>query len=817
MRMPKNLKTIFYIGAGLLILLLPACSNNTEQVVDRINLIQGDKQCAPPNAECKTEIRLELLGPPRTGVLGGVNRYPVAGTRIRVEPIAGCDLVITPVNEVSDPGGMVKLKVRTGKNLGDQYFKVIPELYPEKAKKIRIISGIEISGNKQEAYSSKSLPKPISIKVFDQAGKPAPGASVYFHIISSPDKKVRAACLPGEVITDQDGIAETKCKVGRKTGEYKILVEVVDLARGFHIRGIEVTAYGKNVFGLTGLLITVLGGLAIFIFGMKQMSDGLQLVAGEKMKSILQFFASNRFIAVGAGALVTGVIQSSSACSVMVVGFVNAGLLNLQQAIGILLGANIGTTITAQMISFKLGGLALPAIIIGLLVVMLAKKTTYIGWGQTLLGFGLLFFGMTMMGHELKLIGKFPSFIHFFQQFDCTPVNGYMPVKAVLGAILIGTVMTVVIQSSSATIGIALALASSGLLNFYTAIPLILGDNIGTTVTGVLASIGTNKRAQQTAISNVFIKFFGTIYMIFLFYVPYPGTDIPIFMKLVNSITVGNVFLGENITRHIAMAHTSFNMINLLFMLPFIAFIAKLCNGVIKIREEEKVKVKHLEPHLLNTPSIALDQAINSIRYMVVESWDMVDLAMTKNFIPAKVNKKMVKELDEREDKIDNLQEKTTDYLVQLTTRQLTEPQAEIIPLLMHCTNDAERIADHTENIIALAKRVEASKHQFSEEAMEEVKNLWKILENQSTHVIACLENISKKDIKIALKDENKIDKLTNKLEKNHISRLKKGKCNVIAGIIFLELIADLEKVGDHLANIADRAPEIQKHHLKLG
>ena len=240
------------------------------------------------------------------------------------------------------------------------------------------------------------------------------------------------------------------------------------------------------------LVLTVLGGLAIFVYGMGLMSDGLKEIAGEKLKSALGYMTRNRFFAIFAGTVVTALIQSSSATSVMTVGFVNAGLLSLKQAIGVIFGANIGTTITGQIVSFKLDDIALPAITLGVVGLMIAKRVFSRGIWRTVLGFGLLFFGMTIMSTELKELAAEPGFKKFFEIFDCTPQqgSGYMPVLSVLGAIAVGTLCTILVQSSSATIGITIALANSGVISVWSAIPIVLGDNIGTTITAAFAAIG---------------------------------------------------------------------------------------------------------------------------------------------------------------------------------------------------------------------------------------------------------------------------------------------------------------------------------------
>ena len=817
----KHSRLFLVAFLSAVLLFAAGCGRKETKTVKTIKVIQGADQCAPPNSECKKELRVELLGATSSGLFGGKGeKPPVAGVKVKFKVLPGSDLTVTSENPVSNPGGAVSATIKTGSKIGDQYFQVIPEGFPDAAKTIRVISGISVKGARQEAFADSELESPVALTVYNSSGDPQVGVPVYFRIGSTPEKKPHIKLAHSKVLTDEDGVAETECIMGATTGTYTIIAEVSDPARGIQVRGIEIKELGLNLWGLKGLIITVLGGLAIFIFGMKSMSDGLQLVAGEKMKKILHFFASNRFVAVCAGALVTGVIQSSSACTVMVVGFVNAGLLSLRQAIGIVFGANIGTTITAQMISFKLGGIAFPAIIIGLLMIMIAKKVTAKGWGYTFLGFGLLFFGLSVMGNELKVIGKFPTFIEFFNHFDCTPgPSGFMPILPILGSILIGTLLTFAIQSSSASMGIVLMLAAGGLINFWTAVPLLLGTNIGTTITAILASIGANERARQTAIAHVLFNVLGTLIMICFFYVRVSGTDYPVFLYLVNAVTPGNAFaaIPENIVRHIAMAHTLFNVLAVIAFLPFIGAIAKLCNLLIKVEDEEGMKIQHLEPHLLNTPSIAIEQAIQSIRYMLKESWKMVSEAMEDAFMKAKCDDKQTEDLNQREEKIDQLQKDITDYLVRITERVLTEPQAGIVPLLMHCVNDAERIADHTENIIALTKRLEESKHKLSADARNELDGMWKILKNQAEHVIASLDRTDKIEVNLAKKSEIEINKLADNLENNHVARLNKGKCNAVIGIIFLEIIAELEKIGDHFSNIADRARKIQKHHLELG
>ncbi|MBN1863337.1 MAG: Na/Pi cotransporter family protein [Victivallales bacterium] len=785
--------------------------------MEALKVVQGDRQCALPKSECDKELIVEISYRSR-GLFGGKgSTHPVAGVPVRFELLPGSDLKIVCDRPISDNGGVVRARIITGSLIGDQYFKVYPEGFPEVSEVIRVTSGVYIDGNRQEAFSGNALPEPIVLTVYGADGKPVSGVPVYFRLTPESEKKKTISCKPMRILTDAEGKAQTFCKVGSGTGAYSIIAEVSEPAMGIQARGIEIKVFGLNVWGIKGILITVLGGLAIFIYGMHLMTDGLQMVAGNKMRNLLQFFTRNRVFAVLAGTLVTGVIQSSSACTVMVVGFVNAGLLTLTQAIGVVFGANIGTTVTAQIISFKIEQVALPCIAIGLLALLVSSRHVWKGWGSTVMGFGLLFFGLAIMSDELKLVSDFPSVVDFFARFDCSPLNPgcYMPFLSVLGAMAIGMFMTFIIQSSSATIGIALALASSGLINFYTAVPLIIGDNIGTTITANLAALGANRSAKQAAFAHFLFNALGAGYMFVFFFVFFDGY--PIYLYFIDIITPGNVFAGENVTRHIAMAHTAFNLFNVLLFLPFIGYIAKLSNLAIPLKPGEQEKIIHLEPTLIRTPYIAIEQVIGSLRYMTREAWQMISLAMEKSFLPRKVDDKLSSSLMKRENKIDSLQSEITAYLVKLTEVQLLEEQAGIVPLLMHCTNDAERIADHAENIISLAKRLKECKKKFSKDAEAEIDLMWGVLKRQAEHVIKSFERADISMADKAKKDERKLDKLAVKFEENHISRLRGGKCNAVTGVIFLEMLAELEKIGDRFDNIADRLPDILKHHLNLG
>jgi Na/Pi-cotransporter len=821
LKFSKIFKFNFLILIILATAFLSGCKKDSSDAkIQKLKIIRGDKQCALPGEDFQKKLIIEVQGPRERGFLGGKgDRLQLEKRKVLFVLVDKSDLKLSCTEATSNISGAVMVSVSAGKKIGDQYLKIIPVGAEDKSTTVRFVTGIKVIGGSQEAYSGNYLNNPIRIKTIGSDGKALKGVPVYFTMTSTPSSKGKSSAMLSQerVLTDAEGIASVGFKVGSKSGIYGIEATVAAPGHNLFMRGIHIKAMGVNVFMV---IVAVLGGLALFILGMQMMSDGLQTIAGDNMRRLLQFFASNRIIAVLAGTIVTSVIQSSSACSVMVIGFINAGLLKLFQAIGIVLGADIGTTITAQIISFKLGVLALPAIIIGAFAMLLIKGKTGKGWATTILGFGLLFFGMGMMGGELKTIGTFPTFIRFFSSFDCVPALGEaMPFGNVLGAFLIGAFLTVVIQSSSASIGIIMALAGSGLINFYTAMPLMLGANDGTTITAVLASIPANRRGKQVALAHVLTKTTGTFYMLGLFYINWPGTDTPIFMYVVNEMTRGNVFaaIPQNTMRHVANAHTLFNFVNVMLFIPFIGVLDKLCNYIIPVEVEKKEQVTILEPILLETPAIALEQVIQSIRYMVKESWSMVDSAMNNHFLKIKIDEKKEVELEAREEKIDKLQAEITDYLVQLTRHELSSSHAGVIPLLMHCTNDAEKIADHTENIIALTYRLKKTKQELSTSGKSEIDELWVLLKDEADNVINSLNNRFPKGVENALNDEKQINKLVDKFEKSHVSRLSKGKCDPVVGIIFIEMLAELEKIGDHLSNIAERTPEIQEHYFEIG
>jgi phosphate:Na+ symporter len=553
------------------------------------------------------------------------------------------------------------------------------------------------------------------------------------------------------------------------------------------------------VFFSQSLIFGVLGGLGLFLFGMNIMSEGLQKIAGDRMRKILSALTSNRIIGTLVGLAVTAIIQSSSATTVMVVGFVNAGLMSLVQAIGVVLGANIGTTVTAQLIAFKITKYALPAIGIGTGLKLFAPSKRWVYIGEILLGFGILFYGLTLMEDAFGPLKTSQEFRDFFLLMGNNHLLG----------VLVGTVLTMIVQSSSATIGITIALASSGLLTFEASVALILGENIGTTITANLAAIGTNLAAKRTALAHFLFNLIGVAYMLVLF---------PFFIKFITLITPGDpdfvvqtqqqaaslaASIGDKpyIARHIANTHSMFNIINTIIFLPLIGVLAKLTTLMIRGREEEmEFHLKYIDNRVLNTPPIALGQARAETKRMAQLSLEMID--ETVLFL-LDGDEKRIKPLEKKEEMVDLLQKEITDFLVALSQKSITPETSQDIASMMHMVNDLERVGDHCENLWQLGLRKKSQKVAFSETALVEIKELAEKTREFLAFVISALE---RRDATIAQKSaymEEAIDQMEAVLRNNHITRLNTGECAVLPGLIFIDMLHNFEKIGDHTYNVS--------------
>jgi phosphate:Na+ symporter len=528
---------------------------------------------------------------------------------------------------------------------------------------------------------------------------------------------------------------------------------------------------------ITEMLIGLAGGLGLFLFGMQMMGDGLENAAGDRLKGILEKVTSNPIIAILVGAAVTAVIQSSSATTVMVIGFVNAGLMNLFQATGIIMGANIGTTITAQLVAFKLDDIAPIFVAIGTCIVMFSKGKKSKEVGHIVLGFGILFMGMGIMENSMSPLKKSAEFVEFMQ---------YVSNSCILG-LLLGFGMTAVIQSSSATTGILIALAGAGAIDLKVAIPFIFGCNIGTCVTALLASIGTTKTARKAAIIHLLFNVIGTI-----IFIPLRG--------ILTSVVV--VLAPNDIERQIADAHTVFNITNTIILIPFIKYLVAVANKLIPGEDErERVGVQYIDERLLETPVIAVGQMIKETIRMADKAKENLEISMeafkTNNY-------ELVKKVYENEKMINLLENEITDFLVKLSSRDLSEEQVGIVTATFHVINDLERIGDHAENLADLASEKIVKRLEYSVEANAELENIFNYTLNS---LQIAIESYTYNDIKKAetiMSVEDRIDSLSRELRESHIRRLNARQCSATTGTIFMDVISNLERVSDHAVNVAE-------------
>jgi phosphate:Na+ symporter len=525
------------------------------------------------------------------------------------------------------------------------------------------------------------------------------------------------------------------------------------------------------------MIFELIGGLGMFLFGMSLMGDGLQKAAGDRMRRILEVLTVNPLMGIIAGLVVTMLIQSSSATTVILVSFINAGLLTLHQAIGVIMGAAIGTTITAQIIAFKLNDYALPAIGLGMILYLFARKRQLRNWGQIILGFGFLFLGMTFMSGGMKPLQNMPWFTELMTRFSHVPILG----------VFAGAGLTAIVQSSSATIGILQALGAYGLVSLPVALPILFGDNIGTTATGLLASIGTTVGARRAAVFHLVFKCIGT-----LLFLP----ALPLFITVVSRTST-------DIVRQIANAHTMFNVAATVILFPLsglmVRFVEKLVPGEeMKILERD---LKFLNERIQSTPSIALGQVVKELARMTHMSLDALQQAVD-SFLRADL--RQAKMALQTEGVINELEHGITTYLVALAQKSLTEEQSERLTGLLEVTSDVERIGDLAENIAEFAEyRIDASLP-MTEVAIGELNEMYDIVKRNIERCIKALENDDLDMAREVLVQEKAIDQMEKELRRNHMMRLNVGLCNPSSGIIFLDVISNLERIGDHTAHMAN-------------
>jgi len=529
------------------------------------------------------------------------------------------------------------------------------------------------------------------------------------------------------------------------------------------------------------IAIGIMGGLGLFLYGMNLMGDGLQKSAGSKLKRIIELLTSNVIMGVLVGMVVTMVIQSSSATTVMVVGFVNAGIMSLPQAIGVIMGANIGTTITAQLVSLDVDFLAPVALGIGIVIYMFSNKPKHKNIAEILIGFGILFTGMDFMKEAVKPLAGYQGFTDMLLSFGHHPILG----------VLMGFAITAIVQSSSASMGMLIALASQGLIPITAALPILYGENIGTCVTSLISSIGASRNARRAAIMHLTFNVLGS--MIFMFILSKP------IVAIVTAID------PTDAARQIANAHTLFNILNVIVLLPFNKLIVKLALKLVpetKGEQDDDKVVKYIDDRMIETPSIALANIVKETLRMGEKSKESLNAAM--DGIVDKSKEKI--ELSfKREKLINELQKSILNYLLKLSKASLNEDSRETVDALFNTVNDIERIGDHAENIAELAKDIVDLEISFSDVGIGELKDMYNKVVSTYTYALEAMRTSNVELACKVIKMEEQVDMMEKSCRANHMNRLNSSSCSIESGVIYLDIISNLERVSDHAVNIAQQ------------
>jgi len=538
------------------------------------------------------------------------------------------------------------------------------------------------------------------------------------------------------------------------------------------------------------IIIPFVGGLGMFIYGMQIMAQGLEHAAGNKMKTLLEALTKNKLLGVLLGAFITAVIQSSSATTVMVVGFVNAGIMNLQQAMGVIMGANVGTTITGWLVSsvewakfLSPATLAPVAIMLGVIIMLTGKRRSTKDISSIIVGFGLLFVGITTMSSAVAPLKDSEAFCSIFVKLGHNPILG----------IIAGAVVTAIIQSSSASVGILQSLAAAGLVPFGAAIYIIMGQNIGTCVTAILSSMGAKKNAKTAALMHLLFNIIGSV--------------------IFSVIAIAYLTVADPAWEHasinqtqISMVHTIFNIITTLLLLPVSGLIIKLAKIIGRVEDETQDEGEVLlDERMLETPGIALQSLISEIvrmGHIVARSLDTAQQVLfTKK-------EEEIRSLKEDEDKVDRLSAGITEYAIKLSALQISEREHQSVSRMLQVVSDIERISDYCENISEFAEDMLERKIAFSEIGEEHMRHMMEVC---SASYLYALEAFESNDYESALKTvekETEADGLEISLRSQHIARLTNNQCNTEAGIVFLDTLVYMERISDHARNIAEEVLE---------
>lgn len=530
------------------------------------------------------------------------------------------------------------------------------------------------------------------------------------------------------------------------------------------------------------VILSLAGGLGLFLYGMHIMSDAIEKAAGEKLRSILEFFTKNKYTGMLVGIIFTAIVQSSSACTVMVVSFVNSGLMNLFQAAGVIFGANIGTTVTSQLVSFNLSEYAPAFLFLGVVGVMFCKNKKIIKISEVILGFGILFMGLSVMSSAMAGLREDPGVRSLLQSLE-SPLLG----------ILVGLVLTAIIQSSSVTVSIVLLMCTQGLLTLDISLFIILGCNIGSCGSALLASLAGKKDAKRAAMIHFLFNVIGStiVYVIFKLGMPW-------IIDMLHKIS------GADLGRCVANAHTMIKVFQVIILLPFSSWIVKLTYKIIpgeekKVNYRDSYQLEYIGDKVLFNPATALVNVINEIERMAYLSNENLNRAMNALIT---LDKDDIEEVYEVEKNINFLNKSITDYLVKVNQENLPIEDKKSLGALFHVVNDIERIGDHAENVADAAKRREELGVEFSKEAIREMGEMLNMVNTIVQFSVETLHEINDKHVEEIKQLENAVDEKERELQQAHVNRLTRNECTPEAGMLFSDVVSDLERVADHATNI---------------
>ena len=521
------------------------------------------------------------------------------------------------------------------------------------------------------------------------------------------------------------------------------------------------------------IIFNILGGLGLFIYGIYLLSDSLQKLSLGLLKNLIDKITTNRVMSMLVGAGFTSIVQSSSATSVLLIGFINAGLITLAAALPVVFGANIGTTITAQLIAFKLTKSALFFVFVGSFVFFFARKSKHQNKGRALLGFGMLFLGLNIMTAAVKPLAGNEELLNLFLRFGTYPILG----------IVTGILVTVLLQSSSTTIGMVIALASAGLLDLKASMFLVLGDNIGTCITALIASTGGKLASRRLAFGHAMFNVLGTAVALPM---------VPLYLHYLPD-------LSGDLSRQIANFHTAFNLINTMIFLPFVPLFLKALAKIVPGEDYEKKETKYLDKNLLATPELAIKAVIRQLSVMLAIDQEMLEKARQ---CIAQYNHKLKNEISIDEQSVDEMQRDITAYLVEITKGELPDQKRRIVPALIHSVNDLERVGDYCQDISRLSQRLYEENLSFSATAQAELARIFDKTQTLMNFTQKALRSDDHKSASITLMIEKEIDELIMQYKLNHFKRLEEGVCMNESGLVFSDILTYIGRLNDHLCNI---------------